>query len=783
MPPVESSPMTTVRPATASDSGTFANGISSRWWWLGLIVAMAAVVVSLLWTGATAVADLADPGAFTRWGLPLATTIHNLALSTVIGSLVFAIVILPKDLKAHRPHTGRQREDSAKRTHAPEHPAFARAMTLAMVGGGIWTISAIAVLVLTYSSISGLPLAGTSDYTNMLVFFMTELPVGQAWLIITIVAAVVTTLVIGLRNISALAVPLVLAMLSFIPQALIGHSASSADHKGAVNSLFLHITGASLWVGGIIVLVVVSQVLGNITSQTLKRFSALALFAFAGVAGSGVINASIRITSWHDLFYSSYGQLILVKSAATILLGVIGWMHREWIIPRLDGGEKNNGSTSTRRLLWQLIFSELLIMSAVSGIAVGLSRSAPPQSRELVPAALTPAQILTGYQLPPELEFSRWFTEWRMDWLWVAFAVLAGAAYIAGIVKLRRRGDTWPVLRSISWFVGLLALVYITSGGPAVYGAVTFSAHMVEHMALMVIAPLFLALGSPISLALQALTPRRDGSRGLREWILVLVHSTYSKIITHPLFAAANFSGSLILFYYSPAFNLAMRYHVGHELMILHFTLTGYIFVQSMIGADPLPTRAPYPLRLLLLLATMAFHAFFGVSLMMATSLLSGEYFGNMGRSWGDSALIDQQTAGGIAWGIGEFPTLLIALGVAYMWSKSDARETRRSDRAADRNKDAELGAYNDMFAQLAARDAAMAQSNRGPSFPHPVHRPENENATAENAKAENAKHDGATPTGGGAHTGTAAHHGTARTSSTTISEPGTPAGTQGETL
>ena len=724
---------------------------------------MAAVVLSLLWTGAAGVQDLADPGAFTRWGLPLATTIHNLALSTVIGALVFAVVILPKDLKKHRPRTGSQKNDAAKRAHVPEHPAFTRAMTLAMVGGGVWTVSAIAVLVLTYSSISGLPLAGTTEYTNMLVFFMTELPVGQAWLMITIVAAIVTTLVIGLRSISGLAVPLVLAMLSFVPQALIGHSASSADHKGAVNSLFLHITGASLWVGGIIVLVVVSGVLGGITAQTLKRFSALALFAFAGVAGSGVINAAIRITNWHDLFYSTYGQLILAKFAATVVLGVIGYMHREWIIPKLEGGAKANGSANTRRLLWQLIFVELLVMGVVSGIAVGLGRSAPPQSRELSVEALTPAQILTGYPLPPELEFSRWFSEWRMDWLWVAFAVMAGAMYILGMIKLRRRGDTWPVLRSISWFVGLLALVYITSGGPAVYGAVTFSAHMVEHMALMAIAPLFLALGSPISLALQALTPRRDGSRGIREWILVLVHSKYSKVITHPLFAAANFSGSLILFYYSPAFNLAMKYHVGHELMIIHFSLTGYIFVQSMIGADPLPTRAPYPLRLLLLLATMAFHAFFGVSLMMSTSLLSGDYFGNMGRAWGDNAMVDQQTAGGIAWGVGEFPTLLIALGVAYMWSRSDARETKRKDRAADRNKDAELGAYNDMFAELAARDARMAAANRGPSVPHLPH-----------ALAPHEKHDGGRP----AQVPT----GTDTNSATDHSEPGTPAGTRGET-
>lgn len=723
VPPVESAPATSPRPDTTTPNpglqGTFAAGVRGRWWWLGLAAAVAGIVGALLWTGAAGVQDLGDPGAFTRWGLPLATTVHNLALATVVGALVFAIVILPKDAKARRPHTGTQKLDSAKPVHVPEHPAFTRVMTLAAVAGGVWTVAAIAVLVLTYSSVSGLPLAGSSDYTNQLVFFMTELPVGQAWLAVVICAAVVTTMVFGLRNISGLAVPLVLALLSFVPQALIGHSASSADHVGAVNSLFLHITGASLWVGGIIVLVVVSGVLGKITAQTLQRFSALAIFAFAGVAGSGIINAAIRITSWHDLLYSSYGQLILAKSAATIVLGVIGWMHRSWIIPRLAGGQKSTTAARTRRLLWQLVFGELLIMGITSGLAVGLSRSAPPQSRELVQAALTPAQILTDYPLPPELDFARWFTEWRMDWLWVAFAAAAGAAYLSGIIKLRRRGDKWSVLRSASWFTGLLALVYITSGGTAVYGQVLFSAHMVEHMSLMVIAPLFLALGSPVSLALQALTPRRDGSRGIREWILVLVHSKFSQLVTHPLFAAANFSGSLILFYYSQAFNLAMRYHVGHELMIVHFTLTGYIFIMSMIGADPLPRRAPYPMRLLLLLATMAFHAFFGVSLMMATNLLSGEYFGNMGRPWGDSALVDQQTAGGIAWGVGEIPTLAIAMGVAYMWAKSDARETKRGDRAAARNNYADLNAYNDMFAQLAARDAEIDPAHSGPALPH----------------------------------------------------------------
>ncbi|MBW4095727.1 MAG: cytochrome c oxidase assembly protein, partial [Acidobacteria bacterium] len=184
-----------------------------------------------------------------------------------------------------------------------------------------------------------------------------------------------------------------------------------------------------------------------------------------------------------------------------------------------------------------------------------------------------------------------------------------------------------------------------------------------------------------------------------------IVHSRFSAVVTHPLFAAANFAGSLVLFYYSPAFGYAMRDHVGHELMVLHFTITGYLFILTMIGVDPIPRRAPYPMRLLLLLATMAFHAFFGVSIMSSTTLLDASYFGNMGRTWGDSAIVDQQTGGAVAWGIGEVPTVLIALGVALMWSRSDDRESKRKDRAAERNNDADLNAYNDMFAQLAQRE------------------------------------------------------------------------------
>jgi putative copper resistance protein D len=63
--------------------------------------------------------------------------------------------------------------------------------------------------------------------------------------------------------------------------------------------------------------------------------------------------------------------------------------------------------------------------------------------------------------------------------------------------------------------------------------------------------------------------------------------------------------------------------------------------------------------------------------------------------------LLDQERAGEIAWGFGEAPTLFLAVVVALQWFRRDQQETRRKDRQADRDGDAELKAYNEYLARL----------------------------------------------------------------------------------
>jgi putative copper resistance protein D len=373
-------------------------------------------------------------------------------------------------------------------------------------------------------------------------------------------------------------------------------------------------------------------------------------------------------------------------------------LQRRWLIARL---ETNAG----RGPFWVLVTAELAFMGFASGIAAALARTATPVKQ--VADGTTPAEILTGQPLPPPETLGRLAFGANVDPIWLLVAVFGVFFYLAGVWRLRRRGDKWPIGRTVSWVAGLVVLAYITNGGVAVYTDYLFSAHMTMHMVLTMLVPLLLVPGAPVTLAARAIRKRTDGSRGGREWILLAVHSRYAGYFANPFVAAVLFAGSLWVFYYSPLFRWAAENHIGHEWMTAHFLVTGYLFVQSLIGIDPVPFRLAWPFRLLLLLGTMVFHAFFGLTIMTASGLFLADWFGAMGRTWGATPMQDQLTAGGIAWSIGEIPTLALAVVVALQWSRSDARETRRKDRASDRSGNADVAEYNAMLQRMADKDAS----------------------------------------------------------------------------
>jgi putative copper resistance protein D len=232
---------------------------------------------------------------------------------------------------------------------------------------------------------------------------------------------------------------------------------------------------------------------------------------------------------------------------------------------------------------------------------------------------------------------------------------------------------------------------------------------MAAHMTLGMMVPILLVAGAPVTLAMRAIHKRDDGSRGSREWILLAVHSRYGRLISHPIFATINFVGSLWIFYYTPIFRWAITDHIGHEWMVIHFLLAGYLFVQSLIGIDPGPSRLSYPLRLVQLFAAMTVHAFFGLAIMSGQGLLLADWFGAMGRTWGSAPLVDQQAGGAIAWSVGEIPNVIISIILSMQWSRDEGRIAKRLDRQAERDNDADLRSYNEMLGGLSEQDSRRA--------------------------------------------------------------------------
>jgi putative membrane protein len=311
---------------------------------------------------------------------------------------------------------------------------------------------------------------------------------------------------------------------------------------------------------------------------------------------------------------------------------------------------------------------------------------------------------MPGMDTLPPPSFARMWSIHPNLFFGTLIAVLA-VLYAAGTLRLVRRSDSWPIVRALSFFIGLVLLFGMTCTGLAQYGMYLFTTHMLQHMMLSMVVPLFLLLGAPLTLALRTLHPAQAGHTGPRELLLSLLHSRFARVVASPLFTLPLFIASLYGLYFTPLFDTLMRSTLGHDLMLVHFLNVGLLFFWPIMGVDPAPHRSPYVIRILELFAAMPFHAFFGVAVMMSSSLITTS-FAHPPASWGVNPASDQSTGGGLAWAFGEVPTLIVLLILFLQWSKSDEREARRSDRKADRDGDLELADYNAYLAGLAARDA-----------------------------------------------------------------------------
>ncbi|MEV6195038.1 cytochrome c oxidase assembly protein [Streptomyces sp. NPDC051920] len=294
--------------------------------------------------------------------------------------------------------------------------------------------------------------------------------------------------------------------------------------------------------------------------------------------------------------------------------------------------------------------------------------------------------------------------EWSPDPFFLVACLLGLGLYGWGVVRLARRGDAWSWGRTAAFVTGVLTVMLVMCTKLNDYGMVMFSVHMVQHMVISMLSPILILLGAPITLALRALpVAAKRGTKGPRELLLMFLHSRYMRIVTHPAFTIPMFIASLYALYFSPLFDFLMGSTTGHVAMMCHFLAVGLFFFWPIMGVDPGPHRPGYLMRMLELFAGMPFHAFFGIALMMASGPMV-ESYENPPASLGIDALADQTAAGGIAWAFSEIPSVLVLLALLFQWYNSEQRQAKRLDRAADRDGDKELEAYNAYLASLNAR-------------------------------------------------------------------------------
>ena len=252
--------------------------------------------------------------------------------------------------------------------------------------------------------------------------------------------------------------------------------------------------------------------------------------------------------------------------------------------------------------------------------------------------------------------------------------VWAAGLYLLGVRALRRRGDRWPVGRTVAFVgVGMGSFYVATSSGLAAYDTTLLSVHMVQHMVLSMLVPLALALGAPVTLALRTLP------RAPRRWLLAVLHSRVAKVLSFPPLTFALYVVSPWALYFSGWYDASLRLGVRPRADARAPGLVGALFFWPLMGIDPVPGRVGYPFRVLLVVLTLPFHAFLGVTIMGQDELIGGDWYptlhdGPMG-AWLPDPLDDQHLAGGILWGSGDLVGLVFFAVLFTQWVRSSMRE------------------------------------------------------------------------------------------------------------
>jgi cytochrome c oxidase assembly factor CtaG/putative copper export protein len=596
----------------------------------GLTVLVAAL---LLGRAAYPVLGLADPGELVRLGLPVVRLAASGAAAVALGALTRGVVL----------------SDGAGGPSAGERAT-------ASVAAWAWAALAVAAAVLTIADVSGGVAAPGPDLVVEVV--VRAAPVG--WLASAVLAAVVAVWVREARTWSSALGAAVAAGVALLGPVVTGHAVDGVGKDLGTPAVALHVLAATVWLGTVGALLVGVPDEAGARGRFVARAGGVSTVCAVVTVASGVLSAAVLVPSVRDLA-SAYGVLVLLAAALTVV--VLGVLVR-------------------RRLRRGSAALELALLAVVTGASVAMTRAVPPVQ---APFYTTPTQAVLGYDIPAPPSVATLLGAWRPDVVLVTLAAVLALGY----GRWLRRVAGWPVGRAVAWFTGCAVLVLSSSSGLGRYADALFSAHVAEHMLISIVVPVLLVLGGPVTLARRALPEEGDA----RDRLEALLDAPALRLLAHPAVAAVLVVGSPFLLYLTPLFSLLQPLGWLMPAISLWFLGAGYLFFWVLVGVDPAPgARLPHLARLAVLVASMPFHALFGVILLAADrpvaqtpstlaadggggQVLVTDFYSHLRLPWAVDLLDDQHVAALLAWGMGDVPLLAVVVVLLVQWQRAGTAE------------------------------------------------------------------------------------------------------------
>ena len=576
---------------------------------------LAVLLLALLLAGGRpepSVPGLPDAGPGTGWGLPVVRLGFDLAAVACVGALLTAVAL--------------------RRPAAVLPPDVRRIVRAASWSAAAWSVTSLLLLVLSTSESLGVPVG---RLTAQDVTAQVGRSAGRALVVVAAATLVVAVACRTVRTSHGARWLLAAAVFGLLPTTLAGHAASAADHQLAVSSLVVHVVSATLWVGGLLGVLLLLRTAADL-APAVRRFSTLALACFVLVALSGLLSAWERLGTSAAAWTSGYGALVLAKAALLLALGAAGQRHRARLVPALAAGR--------RGAFLSFAAVELAVMGGALALAVALSRTPTPPA---APTTVTVAAHGAGHAtLPTEVapvSAAGLLLEGRLDAIALTVLALAAAAYLTGVWRVHAAGAPWPAARTAAFLAGLAVALLALCGGVATYAAAMISVHLAQFFLLLLVAPALLLQGAPLTLLRRVRVSTDPAGRTDAVW--PGLRAPTSRLLLDPLTTMVLVAGLVFSVYRTGLLEVALGSAEVSLLLDVAALVAGVLLLWPTLGPDPLPQPRGRLERTAPLLASACTLAVLAAQLLLSDQVLANRWFTELAWTWVDPAA-DQRLGG-----------------------------------------------------------------------------------------------------------------------------------------